>query len=78
MQLVPVQHGQGQNTIEVRFDLLLAFTKHMCQMTVCGDQIVLAVMAAQRDIEATEEEVRALLKAAMSEKVNNSIWPEGF
>ena len=67
MQLVPVQHGQGEDDpIQVRPDLLLAFVKHLCRITVSGDAIYLAACSAQGDIGATKEEVEALLKAALS------------
>ncbi len=78
MQLDVVQRGQGPDPVQVRPDLLLAFVKHLCRITVSGDAVYLAVMAAQSDIDATEEEVKALLKAAMSEKDIHGQWPEGF
>jgi hypothetical protein len=79
MQLANVQQRQGEDDpVEVRPDLLLAFVKHLCRITVSGDAIWLAVYAAQKDIGATREEVKALLRAAWSENVTNSQWPEGF
>ena len=79
LQLNSVQRRQGEDDpIQVRPDLLLAFVKHLCRITVSGDAIYLAALEAMGDVNATEDELRALLTAAMSEKEEHGRWPKGF
>ena len=78
MQLANVQQRQGEHDpVQVRPDLLLAFVRQMCRITVSGDAIYLAALEAMSDTGSTKEEVEALLKAAMSEYKHGQ-WPEGF
>ena len=77
MQLVPVQHVQGGDDSK-RFQLLLSFVKHMCRMTVSSDVIYLSLRAAQEEVDAPEEDVKALVMAAYGEKELRGQWPKGF
>jgi hypothetical protein len=56
----------------------LEFARQLIRNTVSGDALDLAVMAARQHTGASDEEMRALLRAVQNERAAYGIWPEGF
>jgi len=62
----------------IQFPLLLCFTRHLIRHTVSHDALVLAMGAAQAEMQVTADQMKELMRAVLHERDANGIWPKGF
>lgn len=67
----------GEEAPPVRVEVLVEFTRALIRENPSSDLLYLAMAAAKRRSEATDDEMELLKIAVLSERLH-STWPEGF
>jgi hypothetical protein len=77
--LLRPEQRQSEPAPQVRFELLLAFTRQLVRNTVSRDALFLAFYAALHDCNLPEgEEARQFWKAVVEQRECHSMWPKDF
>jgi hypothetical protein len=77
--LLRPEQRQSEPPTEVRFELLLAFTRQLVRNTVSRDALFLAFYAALHDCNLPEgEEAKQFWKAVVEQREGHSMWPKDF